>query len=79
MSDRYNVYAVNERGEDDKGNKRKDFWTRAGTAFPFKDGKDGWTVLLDVLPTNGKLVLVPPKEEEEEQPKKDDKGGSKRR
>jgi hypothetical protein len=36
--------------------KGKDFWTRIGSAWLHKDGK-GFSVQLDALPVNGRLVL----------------------
>jgi hypothetical protein len=58
MSNRMEVWAVSPRGEG-----KKDWWTRAGTAFQNKDGS--WSLMLDVLPTNGKLIM------REEQPREE--------
>lgn len=44
-----------------KGGKPNEYdtvWCRCGSAFPLKNG-EGFTILLNVLPTNGKLVLMP--------------------
>ena len=38
------------------------FWCRIGTAFP-NDKDEGFTVLLDALPLDGRLVVRPPKKE----------------
>lgn len=38
------------------------FWCRIGTAFP-NDKDEGFTILLDALPLDGRLVLRPPKKE----------------
>jgi hypothetical protein len=70
MSTEFDVYCVThapDADDDDKG-----FWTRIGRAFPHKKG-DGYNILLNALPTNGKMVLLPPKEddtEEKQAPKK---------
>lgn len=50
MAERMEVWAVSPRGEG-----KKDWWTRAGTAFQNRDGS--WSLMLDVLPTNGKLIM----------------------
>jgi hypothetical protein len=56
------VFAVRE-GEARAGDEeKKDFWTRIGTAFPHPKG-DGFNVLLNALPVNAKLVLLPQKDE----------------
>lgn len=47
---RKEVWTVCPRGEG-----KKDWWLRIGTAFANKDGS--WTVMLDALPTNGKLII----------------------
>ena len=39
-------------------------WCRCGMAFPLKNG-EGFTILLNTLPTNGKLVLMEYNEDEE--------------
>jgi len=52
----YVAYAVTE---DPK--KGKTFWTRIGAGF--KNKEDGITVLLNALPANPKIVLLPPREE----------------
>jgi hypothetical protein len=58
MAERKEVWAVSPRGEG-----KKDWWTRAGTAFENKDGS--WTLMLDVLPTNGKLIMRDEQQREE--------------
>jgi hypothetical protein len=40
--------------------KRKAVWRRIGVAFPHDKGA-GLTVLLDALPTDGRIVLVEPR------------------
>ena len=52
MSDskRREVWTVADRGEGRKG-----FWLRIGTAFENKDGS--WSLVLDALPVNGKLIV----------------------
>lgn len=43
------------------GEKDKTFWLQIGSAFPHKNGK-GLNVILDALPVNGRIVLLPPDE-----------------
>ena len=38
-------------------------WCRLGSAFPLKKG-EGFTILLNALPTNGKIVIMPYEPEE---------------
>ncbi len=47
----FNVYTVDDRGE---GNDP--FWLKVGAAFPHKDEK-GFNLVLQALPTDGRLVL----------------------
>lgn len=63
MGERQAVYTVSPRGEG-----KKDFWCRIGTAFTNRDGS--LSVLLDANPVNGKLVIrrEEPKEERDEEP-----------
>jgi hypothetical protein len=50
----YQAYTVVKReGQDD-------FWLNIGAAFMHQDG-DGFNVVLQALPLNGKVVLRPPK------------------
>ena len=42
----------------------KDYWLRIGTAFGHESG-EGFNLLLNANPLDGKLVLMPPKELEE--------------
>lgn len=50
----YQAYTVIPReGQDD-------FWINIGAAFMHQDG-DGFNIILQALPLNGKLVLRPPK------------------
>jgi hypothetical protein len=53
------AYSVKDRGE-----KQTAFWLRIGAAWPFeKNGKTGFTVQLDALPLDGRIVLAEPKSE----------------
>ncbi len=45
------VFTVRDRGEG-----KKAFWNRVGSAWPHKDGK-GFNVLLECLPLDGQLSL----------------------
>lgn len=42
------------------GEEKKTRWVRCGAAWPKDGGK--WSIVLDVLPTNGKLMILPPKD-----------------
>lgn len=57
MSNRKEVFAVCPRGEG-----KKDYWLRIGTAFENRDGS--WSIVLDALPTNNKLIVREPREEQ---------------
>jgi hypothetical protein len=51
----YQAYTVIKReGQDD-------FWVSIGAAFAHKDG-DGYNIVLQALPLDGKIVLRPPKD-----------------
>ncbi len=57
----YQAYTVVKReGQDD-------FWLNIGAAFMHQDG-DGYNVVLQALPINGKIVLRLPKDKAEEPP-----------
>lgn len=60
----YDVFVVDDRGEDQDA-----YWLKVGAAFPHKD-KDGMNVVLQAVPTNGRLVLRRFKEKPEEDEKK---------
>ena len=45
---KFQLVAAIERGK--KGEEKKSFWTRIGTAFPNKDGS--YNLLFDYLPTD---------------------------
>ena len=53
---KFNVVAVKTVNE-------KDYFTRIGVAFPLEQG--GFNVLLDALPTNGRLLVLPERERTE--------------
>ena len=50
------AFSIRDRGE------QKAKWTEVGVAFRNKDG--GFTVLVDVVPLNGKIVLRAPEAKE---------------
>ncbi len=52
----YTVYCVEERAD------KKDFWTRVGKAWPHKT-KSGFSISLNALPLNGRLVVMDDKDE----------------
>ncbi len=43
------------------GDEKKTRWIRCGAAWSKDDGK--WSIQLDALPVNGKLMIMPPKEQ----------------
>ena len=47
----------------------KGFFTRIGRAFPSKD-EEGYNLLLNALPLNGRLILRPPLPPRDEKPYK---------
>jgi hypothetical protein len=55
----YQAYTVVKReGQDD-------FWLNIGAAFMHQDG-EGYNIILQALPINGKIVLRPPKAQSDE-------------
>jgi hypothetical protein len=68
----YQAYTVVKReGQDD-------FWLNIGAAFMHQDG-DGYNIVLQALPINGKIVLRPPKAQNEEPAQPPAKDNNKRR
>ena len=60
----YHAYTVVKReGQDD-------YWLNIGAAFMHQDG-DGYNIVLQALPLNGKIVLRPPKADAKDDPKAD--------
>ena len=57
----YNVFTVKDRGSN-----KKAFWIKIGAAWPLRSNGDGFSITLNAIPVDGKLVLVPFKEQEEE-------------
>ena len=58
----YRAYTVIKRENKD------DYWLNLGVAFPHEDG-EGFNLLLQALPLDGKIVLRNYKEDEEEEQK----------
>jgi hypothetical protein len=56
------AYTVKNRG---KGQKA--IWTRIGAAWPHNSGT-GFSIELEALPVDGRLVLIPPKADEADGP-----------
>jgi len=52
------AYAVKDRGRNQKA-----IWTKIGAAWPHIDGK-GYSIELDAVPLDGRLVLMEPKPDE---------------
>jgi hypothetical protein len=74
----YRAYAVVKRGEG-----QDDFWLNIGAAFMHQDG-DGFNIVLQALPIDGKIVLRLPKtgeadERPQERGDQGNKSGQKRR
>ena len=65
----FRAYTVIKRQDKD------DYWLNLGVAFAHEDG-EGFNLLLQALPIDGKVVLRTYKDEEEEDPKPKDKGKS---
>jgi len=59
----YRAYTVIKR------EGKEDYWLNLGVAFAHEDG-EGFNLLLQALPVDGKLVLRRYKEETEEEPPK---------
>ena len=58
----YRAYTVVKR------EGKEDYWLNLGVAFPHEDG-EGFNILLQAMPLDGKLVLRTYKETEEEDAK----------
>lgn len=61
---RLDVFCVAEYVGDDR--RRHKRWTKIGTAFPHRDGLGGMNVLLDALPPDKSLVILPRGDEKNE-------------
>ena len=60
----YRAFTVQKRDQVD--GKNNDFWLNIGVAFPHDDG-NGYNLLLQALPLDGKIVLRIYKDEEPEE------------
>ena len=58
----YIAYHVKDTSAGENGEKRG-VWTKVGAAWPNKDGK-GFSIVLDVVPLDGRLMLREPMERE---------------
>jgi hypothetical protein len=56
----YIAYSVRNNSEE----QGDSFWTRIGAAFPHKDG-NGFNLLIDVVPLDGRITLRVPSEKTE--------------
>ena len=61
MANYKEVFTVCPRGEG-----KKDFWLRVGTCFTTRDGS--FSIILDALPVNGKLIVREPREQQDDAP-----------
>jgi len=57
VTQEYRVFVTREYGEEED---TKTYWIRVGTAFQYESG--AIVVLLDALPKDGKLTLLPPQD-----------------
>lgn len=48
----------------DRGKGQKPIWTRIGAAWPHKEGP-GFSIELEALPIDGRLVLIEPKADDD--------------
>ena len=64
MANKYDVLTVREYTT--SGGEKKSSWTRVGVMFPARSG-DGFSIMLDALPIDGKLVCRVPRERDEPQ------------
>lgn len=53
------AYTVKNRGAD-----KKAIWTRIGAAWPHGEGKKGFSIELEALPLDGRIVLIEPEADE---------------
>ena len=60
----YHVKDLGARGETDAP---RGFWTKVGAAWPHSDAK-GFSIVLAVVPLDGRLVLREPLRDGEQQP-----------
>ena len=60
----FRAYTVVKRGDD-----KDDFWLNLGVAFAHDDG-EGFNLLLQALPIDGKIVLRRYKDEDDDKPSK---------
>lgn len=58
----YRAYTVSNKGE---GDQRKSRWTEIGAAWPTQSG-DGYRIILEAVPVNGTVILLPPKQGDQE-------------
>ena len=72
----YTAYTVVKR--QGKDGAQDDFWLNIGAAFMHQDG-DGYNIVLQALPINGKIVLRLPKTQTEEPPPKQSERRANRR
>lgn len=59
MADRYDILVFRE------GSDGKSYATKIGTAWPRKGGEDGFSIVFDALPLDGRAMMMPPKPRED--------------
>lgn len=60
------------------GKEVKSSWCRIGAAWPLKNGGEGFSITLDALPIDGRVILMPPKRDEpltEQEPEQGEPAG----
>ena len=60
----FTAFTVTKRGDD-----KDDWWTPIGAAFPHQNG-EGYNVVLQALPINGKIVLRLPTSDAKDDPER---------
>ena len=67
---------IKRDGKDAEGKPKDDYWLNLGVAFAHEDG-EGYNLLLQAWPIDGKIVLRTYRDDDEEaEPKAKDKGKS---
>jgi len=64
MSNKPTLYAYAVK---DRGRNRSSIWTKIGAAWPHEKG-GGFTIELDALPVDGRIVLTEPKPDDVQEP-----------
>ncbi len=61
-TERYDVLTIDEKKNERTG-ETKTYFTKVGVMFPLKDGKPGFSLLLNAgIAVHGKMLIKPPME-----------------